>query len=131
MFFKFKRINELEKKIYNLTNKVNILNQDIEYLIRTLEHHEHNKITGSSRHCVGNIMNWHDYLYVYKNGEEYKFQDLYIESPVFEQGELDNIVYAISGNGKHKYILDLKKCTYIKYNELDDKEDEKGKTYGN
>ena len=45
--------------------------------------------------------------YVYKNGREYVFDNLYIENPVFTQGEKENIVYATSGDGTRKYVLDL------------------------
>ena len=44
---------------------------------------------------------------MYKNGEEYIFNDLYIENPNFSQGEKENIVYATSGDGTRKYVLDL------------------------
>ena len=50
---------------------------------------------------------------MYKNGEEYIFDGLYIENPNFAQENKENVVYASSGDGKYKYVLDLVNKTFI------------------
>lgn len=106
-----KAIEELKQQICNLQ-------EENEKLQRIIEHYIPGKITGYSVYCIGNIWNrnWYDYLYVYKNGKEYKFTDLHINSPEFEQdSKLDNIIYAMSGDGNQHYVLDLDTLKWIKY----------------
>lgn len=118
MFFKSKKIKKLENEIDYLTRQIKELKEDIKQLKRIIEHHDHNKITGYSDYNSDFPFNSYYVLYVYKDGKEYDFKDLYIRSPIFEQGELDNIVYVNSGDETediNEYILDLRSGSYVKY----------------
>ena len=125
MFFK-----TLKKQINNLTSEVESLKQDQKNLYeriedlkkenqmiqRILQNHSHGEITGRFyNRYSGNCP--FDYiipgLYVYKDGKEYSFDWLYIENPIFTQGDTEDTVYVESGDKSRKYILDLKNGTSI------------------
>lgn len=121
MFFKSKKIKKLENEIDYLTRQIKKSKEDIKQLKRIIEHHDHNKITGYSDSNCDFPLNPYYVLYVYKDGKEYDFKDLYIQYPIFEQGELDNIVYVNSGDETkdiNEYVLDLRSGAYVKYDVL-------------
>lgn len=113
--------------IEDLKKQINILEEHNRKLQRIIEHYIPGKITGYSikghteyvaSNGIGSSMKLQlpDCLYVYKNGREYFFHGLYIDSPEFEQdSKLDNIIYAMSGDGNQHYILDLDTLKGIKY----------------
>ena len=103
-------IESLNARVESLSNQVEEFYSTEKELRRILKNHVHGEVIGFS----GKDENWgfvgyhFEYkTYVYKNGKEYVFDNLYIENPVFTQGEKENIVYATSGDGTRKYVLDL------------------------
>lgn len=96
--------------IESLNARVETLSNQVKELRRILKNHVHGEVIGFSEKDEnwGFVGYYFEYkTYVYKNGEEYIFNDLYIENPNFSQGEKENIVYATSGDGTRKYVLDL------------------------
>lgn len=114
--------NHIKKKkiledIKNINSRLDSLQEQIEEfystakeLKRILRYHSHGQITGFSK----TLCEYFEYeeggggeTYVYQNGKEYIFDDIFIKNPEFTQGEKENIVYAKSGDGTKKYVLDL------------------------
>lgn len=115
----------LNSRIETLSNQVKKFYSTEGELRRILENHMHGEVVGfSNKDERWRLATYHlEYkTYVYKNGREYVFDNLYIENPVFTQGEKENIVYATSGDGKCRYVLDLYNNAFI---EIETKESEK------
>lgn len=103
-------IESLNARVESLSNQVKEFYSAEKELRRILKNHVHGEVVGFSErdeHWVFGGYHFEYKTYVYKNGEEYIFNDLYIETPNFSQGEKENIVYATSGDGTQKYVLDL------------------------
>ena len=103
-------IESLNARVESLSNRVKKFYSTEKELRRILKNHVHGEVIGFSEKDENwGFVGYHfEYItYVYKNGEEYIFNDLYIENPNFSQGEKENIVYATSGDGTRKYVLDL------------------------
>ena len=103
-------IESLNARVESLSDQVKELYSTEKELRRVLKNHVHGEVIGFSEkdaHWVFAGYHFEYKTYVYKNGEEYIFNDLYIENPNFSQGEKENIVYATSGDGTRKYVLDL------------------------
>ena len=103
-------IESLNARVESLSNQVKEFYSTEKELRRILKNHVHGEVIGFSEKDENwGFVGYHfEYkTYVYKNGEEYIFNDLYIENPNFSQGEKENIVYATSGDGTRKYVLDL------------------------
>lgn len=118
-------IENVTSKIGRLEEKINALSKENESLKRILKFCAHGELCGFSEN--EELWEWGTYIlkhetYVYKNGEEYIFDGLYIENPNFAQGNKENVVYASSGDGKHRYVLDLYNNSFI---EIETKESEK------
>ena len=118
-------IENVTSKIGRLEYRINTLSKENESLKRILKFYAHGDLCGFSEN--EGLFVWGGYrlerkTYVYKNGSEYVFDNLYIENPVFTQGEKENVVYASSGDGKHRYVLDLYNNAFI---EIEKKESEK------
>lgn len=106
----FADIESLNARVESLSDQVKELYLTEKELRRILKNHVHGEVIGFSEkddHWVFAGYHFEYKTYVYKNGEEYIFNDLYIENPNFSQGEKENIVYATSGDGTRKYVLDL------------------------
>lgn len=103
-------IESLNARVESLSNQVKEFYSAEKELRRILKNHMHGEVVGfSNKDERWRLATYHlEYkTYVYKNGREYVFDNLYIENPVFTQGEKENIVYATSGDGTIKYVLDL------------------------
>ena len=103
-------IESLNARFETLSNQVKEFYSTEKELRRILKNHVHGEVIGfSEKDKHWGFVGYHfEYkTYVYKNGEEYIFNNLYIENPNFSQGEKENIVYATSGDGTRKYVLDL------------------------
>lgn len=103
-------IESLNARVETLSNQVKEFYSTEKELRRILKNHVHGEVFGfSNKDEWWRLATYHlEYkTYVYKNGREYVFDNLYIENPVFTQGEKENIVYATSGDGTRKYVLDL------------------------
>lgn len=103
-------IESLNARVETLSNQVKKFYSTEKELRRILKNHVHGEVFGfSNKDERWRLATYHlEYkTYVYKNGREYVFDNLYIENPVFTQGEKENIVYATSGDGTRKYVLDL------------------------
>lgn len=103
-------IESLNARVESLSDQVKEFYSTEKELRRILKNHVHGEVIGfSNKDERWRLGTYHlEYkTYVYKNGEEYIFNDLYIENPDFSQGEKENIVYATSGDGTRKYVLDL------------------------
>ena len=103
-------IESLNARVESLSDQVKEFYSTEKELRRILKNHVHGEVIGFSEKdenwgFVGYRFEYK--TYVYKNGKEYVFDNLYIENPVFTQGEKENIVYATSGDGTRKYVLDL------------------------
>ena len=103
-------IESLNARVETLSNRVKEFYSTEKELRRILKNHVHGEVIGFSEKdehwgFVGYRFEYK--TYVYKNGEEYIFNDLYIENPNFSRGVKENIVYATSGDGTRKYVLDL------------------------
>lgn len=111
------KIEEIKKEIEEIKTKISKINIESslkrDEIQRILKHYVPSKITGFSMSHFGN---WHytAKTYVYKDGEEYIFDHLDINNPVFKQGDKDNVIYASSGDGEDNYILDLEQKSFIK-----------------
>lgn len=118
-------LSSYPKTMEDLKKQICDLKAQNEKFQRIIEHYVPKEITGYSterkvdyEYVSQDIVKYIEYpeiLYLYKNGKEYVFQDLYIDSPKFEQDEQDNIVYAMSGDGDQHYLLDLNTLNWIKY----------------
>lgn len=120
-------IENVTSKIGRLEDRINALSKENESLKRILKFYAHGNLCGFSENAE--LFVWSGYrlkgkTYVYKNGEEYIFDGLYIENPNFAQGNKENVVYASSGDGKYRYVLDLYNNAFI---EIETKESEKRK----
>lgn len=118
-------IESLNSRVDSLSKQIKEFYSTTEKLRRILRNYVHGEVVGFSNKDERWVWSgWHfEYkTYVYKNGEEYIFDNLYIENPVFTQGEKENIVYATSGDGKYRYVLDLYNNAFI---EIETKESEK------
>ena len=118
----------LNSRIETLSNQVEKFYSTEGELRRILENHMHGKVVGfSNKDERWRLATYYlEYkTYVYKNGREYVFDNLYIENPVFTQGEKENIVYATSGDGTRKYVLDLyqNRAIEIWHRESDNKDE--------
>lgn len=96
----------------DLNNKICSIQDENNKIKRVLKNHVYGEITGFSiephlKTTLNSYTHICEKTYVYKDGGEYIFNDLYIENPNFSQGEKENIVYATSGDGTRKYVLDL------------------------
>lgn len=103
-------IESLNARVESLSDQVKEFYSTEKELRRILKNHAHGEVIGFSekdKHWEWGQCCFSYKTYVYKNGEEYIFNDLYIENPNFSQGEKENIVYATSGDGTQKYVLDL------------------------
>lgn len=103
-------IESLNARVESLSDQVKEFYSTEKELRRILKNHVHGEVIGFSEKDENwGFVGYHfEYkTYVYKNGKEYVFDNLYIENPVFTQGEKENIVYATSGDGTRKYVLDL------------------------
>lgn len=106
----------------DLNNRFCSIRDENDKMKRILKNYQQGKITGFS---VGNkIIDSHGKVfyydaktYIYKDAEEYVFRGLYLENPVFEQGERDNIVFATSEKSKDKFIIDLMSNRFIQTEE--------------
>lgn len=103
-------IENLNSRVDSLLEQVKGFQSSEKELRRILSNYVHGKVTGFS--IKDEQLMWVTYhlgykTYVYKNGREYIFDNLYIKNPNFSQGEKENIVYATSGDGTKKYVLDL------------------------
>lgn len=117
-------IENVTSKIVRLEGRINALSKENESLKRILKFYAHGDLFGFSENAK--LFEWNGYrlvckTYVYKNGEEYIFDGLYIENPNFTQGNKENVVYASSGDGKYRYVLDLYNNAFI---EIETKESE-------
>lgn len=103
-------IESLNARVETLSNQVKEFYSTEKELRRILKNHVHGEVIGFSEKDENwGFVGYHfEYkTYVYKNGKEYIFNNLYIENPNFSQGVKENIVYATSGDGTRKYVLDL------------------------
>lgn len=103
-------IESLNARVETFLNQVKEFYSTEKELRRILKNHVHGEVIGFSEkdeHWGFAGYRFEYKTYVYKNGEEYIFNDLYIENPNFSQGVKENIVYATSGDGTRKYVLDL------------------------
>ena len=121
-------IENVTSKIGRLEDRINALFKENESLKRILKFYAHGDLCGFSENAE--LFGWTGYrlerkTYVYKNGSEYVFDNLYIENPAFTQGEKENIVYATSGDGTRKYVLDLyqNRAIEIEHRESDNKDE--------
>ena len=118
-------IENVTSKIGRLEDRINALSKENESLKRILKFYAHGNLCGFSENeelFVRSGYRLERKTYVYKNGEEYIFDGLYIENPNFAQGNKENVVYASSGDGKYRYVLDLYNNAFI---EIETKESEK------
>lgn len=121
--FASKREFENIKTITNdLVEKISILKNENDKLKRILRNSVNGKVTGFSvKPNYSENFRFVEYspckTYVYKNGREYIFTGLYLEEPVFEQGNEKNTVFVTSKGGKAKYVLDLRTETFIQIDE--------------
>lgn len=99
-------IESLNARVESLSNQVKEFYSTEKELRRILINHARGEVTGFSRFDYRGLY-YNPETYVYKNGEEHFFNGIYIKNPVFTQGEKENIVYATSGDGTRKYVLDL------------------------
>ena len=121
-------IESLNARVESLSNRVKEFYSTEKELRRILKNHVHGEVIGFSNkdECWRLATYYLEYkTYVYKNGREYVFDNLYIENPVFTQGEKENIVYATSGDGTRKYVLDLyqNRAIEIWHRESDNKDE--------
>ena len=100
-------IESLNSKVDSLSKQIKEFYSITEEIRRILKNHVHGEIVGFSEKTYRFFGYENRKTYVYKNGEEYIFDNLYIENPNFSQGEKENIVYATSGDGTQKFVLDL------------------------
>lgn len=117
-------IESLNARVETLSNQVKEFYSTEKELRRILINHARGEVTGFSRFDYRDLY-YNPETYVYKNGREYVFDNLYIENPVFTQGEKENIVYATSGDGTRKYVLDLyqNRAIEIWHRESDNKDE--------
>lgn len=113
-------IEDLKGDINCLSEKVKKIDSEIEGLRRIVKNHSHNEITGYTENFFPEFglacINYHgikSVLHVFKNGEEYTFEGLSVEKPVFTQGEEEHIVYVESECNSNKFVLDLYRNTWI------------------
>lgn len=99
-------IESLNSKVDSLSKQMKELYSTEKKIRRILSNHAHGEVSGFSRFDYRGLY-YNPETYVYKNGEEHFFDGIYIKNPVFTQGEKEDIVYAISGDGTQKYVLDL------------------------
>ena len=121
-------IESLNARVESLSNQVKEFYSAEKELRRILKNHVHGEVVGFSErdeHWVFGGYHFEYKTYVYKNGREYIFDNLYIENPVFTQGEKENIVYATSGDGTRKYVFDLyqNRAIEIWHRESDNKDE--------
>ena len=103
-------IESLNSRVDSLSKQIKEFYSTTEKLRRILRNYVHGEVVGFSNkdeRWVWSGRHFEYKTYVYKNGEEYIFDNLYIENPVFTQGEKENIIYVTSGEGTQKYVLDL------------------------
>lgn len=94
------RFERNEKRISNLSDKIDTME-------RILRNYVPGKITGVNEF----IHHWpaaYDSFYVYKDGKEFCFRGLSVIDPVFENTDIENVVYVTSQKNGEKYILDLR-----------------------
>lgn len=106
----------------DLNNKICSIQDENNKIKRVLKNHVYGEITGFSiephlKTTLNSYVHIGEKTYVYKDGEEYIFNGLYLENPVFEQGNKENIVFATSKGSKAKYVLDLRTETFIQIDE--------------
>lgn len=103
-------IEILNDRVESLSDQVKEFYSTEKELRRILKNHVHGEVIGFSEKDANWVFAGYHFeykTYVYKNGKEYIFNNLYIENPNFSQGVKENIVYATSGDGTRKYVLDL------------------------
>lgn len=109
-------IKNINSSIKSLEKRIKSLSEENESLKRILRFHVHGEICGFSQSNVDTwMLECHEKAktYVYKKGEEYVFNNLFLINPRFTQGDKANIVYASSNGGRSKYVLDLSNETFI------------------
>lgn len=109
---KKKILDEIEEIKIDVSKIKDELSSKCDEIQRILKHYVPGEITGFSELSFG-LWNHTSKTYVYKDGEEYIFDHLNINNPVFKQGDKDNVVYASSGDGDN-FILDLNQKSFIK-----------------
>ena len=110
-------IESLNSRIETLSDQVKKFYSTEGELRRILENHMHGEVTGFSdkdTYYTWGIPRYKYKTYVYKNGREYVFDNLYIKNPVFTQGD-----------GTRKYVLDLyqNRAIEIWHRESDNKDE--------
>ena len=121
-------IESLNSRVDSLSKQIKEFYSTTKEIRRILKNHVHGEIVGFSIKDEQRMWErpYFEYkTYVYKNGKEYIFNDLYIENPNFSQGKKENIVYATSGDGTRKYVLDLVQKSAIEIeHRMDDNKNE-------
>ena len=112
----FRRLSDLEDTVNQInvhldivqSEKLNNLYNEIAKIQRILQHHRCGEITGFVQRYVHPI-SWKLVcnLFLYKDGNEYIFENVDVINPTFEQGKMENLIYAKSEDGKKTYLLDL------------------------
>lgn len=103
------KTNRLDERLdFVQHSKLNNLTNEIGKIQRILQHHRCGEITGFVQRYVHPV-SWQSVcvLFLYKDGDEYKFENVDVINPTFEQGKMENLVYVKSGDGKKTYLLDL------------------------
>lgn len=115
-----KDIEEVTSVLGTLQESIENISKQNEKLQRILRHYIPGSITGYSESLViennGYVSIKHE-TYVYKNGEEYIFDNLYIKNPIFSQGEKENIVLANDEKTGAQFVLDIAQGTSIQVKE--------------
>lgn len=101
----------------SLQESIETVSEQNRKLQRILKNYIPGKVTGYSEfHCE--FFRFKGFkTYVYKNGEEYIFDGLYIKNPIFSQGEKENIVLANDGKTGAQFVLDIVQKTVIQVKE--------------
>ncbi|OUO77938.1 hypothetical protein B5F53_12055 [Blautia sp. An249] len=101
----------------SLQESMKAVSEQNERLQRILKNYIPGKVTGYSRLHYGFCDFGEHKTYVYKNGEEYIFDRLYIENPIFSQGEKENIILIDDGKTGAQFVLDITRRTAIQVKE--------------
>lgn len=114
-------IEALKRRVSYLTEEKNKLEVKLDKHERILHNYKHGEITFQSNKCLAdlNLFKKKEYTRIYKDGEEYVLDELYLHSPIFTQTEKENIILVAdryTQNDKFiikDYTVDLYKETFV------------------
>lgn len=106
------------QRFKEIKDRLDDLEKENKMIQRILRYSKENQITSYSTYkhiysCLfqGMVMNYEYVTYIYMNGCEYKFENLYFNDPKIEPGERYGVV--IVNDCDRKYVLDVNTCKYI------------------